>query len=255
MLSESVYNFAAASRRSTGAGSGSTADQDSDSQQYDSQTTQLQLAASIQQQQQQQQSSQQSQQPQQPQTQSKPRNKRKNFKPISSRMAEVSDESDDREDDGEANNDEANATGNDDGSDMLDYERKTLLQGGEERTGAPTQSGKQRLNNNEVIPMDLSVATRPPSSEGDDDSGDSYRHKFILEQLRSQKMYSPGTDVSLRIIVEIINVFLYNLTTKSSVYTPGEKSSVGIVGQKRRQRRTDGPGPVESAGRAAGRPG
>ena len=213
MLSESVYNFAAASRRSTGAGSGSTADQDSDSQQYDSQTTQLQLAASIQQQQQQQQqSSQQSQQPQQPQTQSKPRNKRKNFKPISSRMAEVSDESDDREDDGEANNDEANATGNDDGSDMLDYERKTLLQGGEERTGAPTQSGKQRLNNNEVIPMDLSVATRPPSSEGDDDSGDSYRHKFILEQLRSQKMYSPGTDVSLRIIVEIINVFPYILT-------------------------------------------
>ena len=174
MLSESVYNFAAASRRSTGGGS---ADQDSDSQQYDSQSgSQLQLAATMQPQAAQ----------QQPQAPSKPRNKRKNFKPISSRMAEVSDESDEREEDAESSG------LNEDGrpGEELDYERKPMLLG-EERLAA----GKQRLNNNEVIPIDLSVATRPPSS--DDDSGDSFRHKFILEQLRAQKRYSPGTDVSV----------------------------------------------------------
>lgn len=201
MLSESVYNFAAASRRGT-----TTGDPDSDSQQYDSSsqttpttsassTTQLQLAASIQQQP----SSAQGTQTATPQ-QSKPRNKRKNFKPISSRMAEVSDESDEREDDRES---ASGAPNDDESSSLLDYERKTmLLQSGDERlaggasAGPGVQIAKQRLNNNEVIPMDLSVTTRPPSSEGDDDSGDSFRHKFILEQLRSQKLYSPNNDVS-----------------------------------------------------------
>lgn len=177
MLSESVYNFAAASRRSTGGGS--TADQDSDSQQYEAQTAsaQLQLAASI-----------------QPAATSKPRNKRKNFKPISSRMAEVSDESDERDDDAVSESAANEDSRTDDVADSLDYDRKPMLlqAGADERQGQV----KQRLNNNEVIPMDLSVATRPPSSEGDEDSGDSYRHKFILEQLRSQKLYSPGTDVS-----------------------------------------------------------
>ncbi|XP_033230377.1 uncharacterized protein LOC117181619 isoform X2 [Belonocnema kinseyi] len=148
MLSESVYNYATSRR--------DAADQDSDSQ-FEGQA-QLQLA-SIQ----------------------KPRNKRKNFKPISSRMAEVSDDSDRDEEDQDAV-EEGNA------NEILEYERKTLLLPTEERS-------KQRLNNNEASPMDLSVATRPPSSEGDDDSGDSFRHKFIIEQLRSQKFYSLGAEV------------------------------------------------------------
>ncbi|XP_011346797.1 zinc finger protein castor homolog 1 isoform X2 [Ooceraea biroi] len=148
MLSDSVYNYATTRR--------GAADQDSDSQ-YEAQA-QLQITSSI---------------------QSKPRNKRKNFKPISSRMAEVSDESD-RDDDEPEIVEESS-------SEILEYERKTMLLPAEERS-------KQRLNNNEASPMDLSVATRPPSSDADDDSGDSLRHKFILEQLRSQKLYSPGTE-------------------------------------------------------------
>lgn len=209
MLSESVYNFAATSRRGT-----TTGDPDSDSQQYDSSTqttptttttststTQLQLAASIQQQ-----SAVQGTQttPQQ----SKPRNKRKNFKPISSRMAEVSDESDEREDDSES---APGGPNDDESSSLLDYERKSMLlqTGTEERLpGAGVlQMAKQRLNNNEVIPMDLSVATRPPSS--DEDSGDSFRHKFILEQLRSQKLYSPHNDVSINNSAVLFSL-LYN---------------------------------------------
>lgn len=149
MLSDSVYNYATTRR--------GTADQDSDSQ-YEGQA-QLQIT-SIQ----------------------KPRNKRKNFKPISSRMVEVSDESEKEDDELEALEESS--------SEILEYERKTMLLPAEDRS-------KQRLNNNEVSPMDLSVATRPPSSEADDDSGDSLRHKFILEQLRSQKLYSPGTEVSI----------------------------------------------------------
>ncbi|XP_033176869.1 uncharacterized protein LOC100749506 isoform X4 [Bombus impatiens] len=146
MLSDSVYNYATTRR--------GPADQDSDSQ-YEGQA-QLQIT-SIQ----------------------KPRNKRKNFKPISSRMVEVSDESEKEDDELEALEESS--------SEILEYERKTMLLPAEDRS-------KQRLNNNEVSPMDLSVATRPPSSEADDDSGDSLRHKFILEQLRSQKLYSPGTE-------------------------------------------------------------
>lgn len=148
MLSDSVYNYATTRR--------DAADQDSDSQ-YEAQA-QLQITSSI---------------------QSKPRNKRKNFKPISSRMAEVSDESDKDDDEPEVVEE----------SEILEYERKTMLLPAEDRS-------KQRLNNNEVSPMDLSVTTRPPSSEADDDSADSLRHKFILEQLRSRKLYSPGTEVS-----------------------------------------------------------
>lgn len=175
MLSESVYNFAAASRRSA------TAEQDSDSQQYEPhQGAQLQLAANVQQQQQVPVAS----------GGGKPRNKRKNFKPINSRMAEVSDESGEEVEAPGAGPEEPEE------SELLEgYERKSLmLQASDSRTSAQL---KQRLNNNEVIPMDLSVATRPPSSEGDDDSADSFRHKFILEQLRSQKFYSPGGDVSI----------------------------------------------------------
>lgn len=148
MLSDSVYNYATTRR--------GAADQDSDSQ-YETQA-QLQITSSIQ----------------------KPRNKRKNFKPISSRMAEVSDESERDDDEPEVVEESS--------SEILEYERKTMLLPAEERS-------KQRLNNNEVSPMDLSVTTRPPSSEADDDSADSLRHKFILEQLRSQKLYSPGTEV------------------------------------------------------------
>ncbi|EFN70426.1 hypothetical protein EAG_08721 [Camponotus floridanus] len=148
MLSDSVYNYATTRR--------GAADQDSDSQ-YEAQA-QLQITSSI---------------------QSKPRNKRKNFKPISSRMAEVSDESDKDDDEPEVVEESS--------SEILEYERKTMLLPAEDRS-------KQRLNNNEVSPMDLSVATRPPSSEADDDSADSLRHKFILEQLRSRKLYSPGTE-------------------------------------------------------------
>lgn len=150
MLSDSVYNYATTRRGAT--------DQDSDSQ-YETQA-QLQITSSI---------------------QSKPRNKRKNFKPISSRMAEVSDESERDDDEPEVVEESS--------SEILEYERKTMLLPAEERS-------KQRLNNNEASPMDLSVTTRPPSSEADDDSADSLRHKFILEQLRSQKFYSPGTEVS-----------------------------------------------------------
>ncbi|XP_036148361.1 uncharacterized protein LOC105829072 isoform X3 [Monomorium pharaonis] len=148
MLSDSVYNYATTRR--------GAADQDSDSQ-YEAQA-QLQITSSI---------------------QSKPRNKRKNFKPISSRMAEVSDESERDDDEPEVVEESS--------SEILEYERKTMLLPAEERS-------KQRLNNNEASPMDLSVTTRPPSSEADDDSADSLRHKFILEQLRSQKFYSPGAE-------------------------------------------------------------
>ncbi|KYN32959.1 Transcription factor castor [Trachymyrmex septentrionalis] len=148
MLSDSVYNYATTRR--------GAADQDSDSQ-YEAQA-QLQITSSI---------------------QSKPRNKRKNFKPISSRMAEISDESERDDDEPEVVEESS--------SEILEYERKTMLLPADERS-------KQRLNNNEASPMDLSVATRPPSSEADDDSADSLRHKFILEQLRSQKFYSPGTE-------------------------------------------------------------
>lgn len=147
MLSDSVYNYATTRR--------GAADQDSDSQ-YETQA-QLQITG-IQ----------------------KPRNKRKNFKPISSRMAEVSDESEKDDDEPEIIEESS--------SEVLEYERKTMLLPGDERS-------KQKLNNNEVSPIDLSVTTRPPSSEADDDSADSLRHKFILEQLRSQKPYSPGTEV------------------------------------------------------------
>lgn len=148
MLSDSVYNYATTRR--------GAADQDSDSQ-YETQA-QLQITSGIQ----------------------KPRNKRKNFKPISSRMAEVSDESERDDDEPEVVEESS--------SEILEYERKTMLLPAEERS-------KQRLNNNEVSPMDLSVTTRPPSSDADDDSADSLRHKFILEQLRSQKLYSPGIEV------------------------------------------------------------
>lgn len=161
MLSDSVYNYATTRR-------GAAADQDSDSQ-YEAQA-QLQITSSI---------------------QSKPRNKRKNFKPISSRMAEVSDESERDDDEPEIVEE----------SEILEYERKTMLLPAEERS-------KQRLNNNEVSPIDLSVSTRPPSSEADDDSGDSLRHKFILEQLRSQKLYSPGTEVGSKSI-EMITKFYF----------------------------------------------
>lgn len=149
MLSDSVYNYATTRR--------GAADQDSDSQ-YEAQA-QLQITSSI---------------------QSKPRNKRKNFKPISSRMAEISDESERDDDEPEVVEESS--------SEILEYERKMLLPADER--------SKQRLNNNEASPMDLSVTTRPPSSEADDDSADSLRHKFIIEQLRSQKFYSPGTEVS-----------------------------------------------------------
>ncbi|XP_063985247.1 uncharacterized protein LOC135166671 isoform X2 [Diachasmimorpha longicaudata] len=152
MLSDSVYNYAT-SRRST------TGDQDSSDSQFEPPSHQLHDQLSSMQ---------------------KPRNKRKNFKPISSRMAEVSDDESDRDEQEEDSEtiDETNS------NDIVEYERKTLLATNDDRP-------KQRLNNNEASPMDLSVATRPPSSDGDEDSGDSLRHKFIIEQLRSQKPYSP----------------------------------------------------------------
>lgn len=167
MLSESVYNYA--SRRGA-------ADQDSGSQ-FEAQA-QLQLA-SIQ----------------------KPRNKRKNFKPISSRMAEVSDESDreESERDDEDEEDEEDETMNEtaeetqNSNEVLEFERKPML-----LLPPPLmeERPKQRLNNNESSPMDLSVSTRPPSS--DDESGDSFKHKFIIEQLRSQKVYSPSAEVCFK---------------------------------------------------------
>lgn len=164
MLSESVYNFAVSRR----------ADQDSDSQ-FDAQA-QIQLGD----------------------MQNKPaRNKRKNFQPISSRMAsEISDESE-REDPDEDEDDEDQqqqqqqplTNNSTQAQPEEDFERRpTLLPNSEDRP-------KQRLNNNEASPMDLSVAPRSLSSEGEEDSSDSFRHKFILEQLRSQKLYSPGTEV------------------------------------------------------------
>ncbi|XP_046747760.1 uncharacterized protein LOC124412150 isoform X1 [Diprion similis] len=163
MLSDSVYNYATAR----------TADQDSDSQ-FESQTP-IQISSG-----------------------QKPRNKRKNFKPISSRMAEVSDESDredvDRYIDEEDNQIDNNS--NDNAVEILEYERKKMLPVDEQRVKLPTDERvKQGLNNNEASPMDLSVTTRPASSEADDDSSDSMRHKFILEQLRSQKLYSPSREV------------------------------------------------------------
>lgn len=153
MLSDSVYNYAASRR------GGSTADQDSGDSQFESA---------------------------QGQSMQKPRNKRKNFKPISSRMAEVSDD----ESEHEEIEDDSEIIDENNSSDLLDFERKTLLVPNDERP-------KQRLNNNEASPMDLSVATRPPSSEDDEESSDSIRHKCILEQLRSQKLYSPGAEVNL----------------------------------------------------------
>ncbi|CAD1474307.1 unnamed protein product, partial [Heterotrigona itama] len=186
MLSDSVYNYATTRR--------GTADQDSDSQ-YEGQA-QLQIT-SIQ----------------------KPRNKRKNFKPISSRMVEVSDESEKDDEELEALEESS--------SEILEYERKTMLLPAEDRS-------KQRLNNNEVSPMDLSVATRPPSSEADDDSGDSLRHKFILEQLRSQKLYSPGTE-SLKNLKKIYK-FATNLMAdtlmvqaRSPNSESSEKSGSGVL--------------------------
>lgn len=187
MLSDSVYNYAT-TRRGTG-------DQDSDSQ-YEGQA-QLQIT-SIQ----------------------KPRNKRKNFKPISSRMVEVSDES-------EKEDDELDGAMEESSSEILEYERKTMLLPAEDRS-------KQRLNNNEVSPMDLSVATRPPSSEADDDSGDSLRHKFILEQLRSQKLYSPGTEVSLSLSLYKY-IYVSVCVTRIRVVA-GEESELGVVGEEWRKR-------------------
>lgn len=163
MLSDSVYNYATTRR--------GTADQDGESR-YETQA-QLQIA-SIQ----------------------KPRNKRKNFKPINSRMAEVSDESD-RDDEQEQESDEL-LLGVEEvptSNEILEYERKTMLLPVGVGTNDRSKQ-QQRLNNNEVSPMDLSVATRPPSSDVDDDSGDSLGHKFILERLNSQKLYSPGTEAS-----------------------------------------------------------
>lgn len=188
MLSDSVYNYAT-TRRGTG-------DQDSDSQ-YEGQA-QLQIT-SIQ----------------------KPRNKRKNFKPISSRMVEVSDES-------EKEDDELDGAMEESSSEILEYERKTMLLPAEDRS-------KQRLNNNEVSPMDLSVATRPPSSEADDDSGDSLRHKFILEQLRSQKLYSPGTEVSLSLSLFLYLYMYVSVWLLLFVYA-GQESELGIVGEEWRKR-------------------
>ncbi|KAK0166422.1 hypothetical protein PV328_004843 [Microctonus aethiopoides] len=168
MLSDSMYNYTTPRRDEA-----STADQDSGDSQFDSQSQLHQLTTSMQ----------------------KPRNKRKNFKPINSRMAEVSDDDSDHDEQDDETDiiDETNSN-----NDILEYERKTLL--------APNDDSrtKQRLNNNEASPMDLSVATRPPSSDDDDDdddddeedgSSDSIRHKCILEQLRSQKLYSPGAEV------------------------------------------------------------
>ncbi|XP_034951460.1 uncharacterized protein [Chelonus insularis] len=155
MLSDSMYNFATSRR------GGSTADQDSGDSQFDGQS-QLHQLSSVQ----------------------KPRNKRKNFKPISSRMAEVSDDESDHED-----FEDSSEIVEENSNDVLEYDRKTLLALNDDRP-------KQRLNNNEASPMDLSVATRPPSSDEDDDeSNDSIRHKCILEQLRSHKFYSPGVEV------------------------------------------------------------
>lgn len=167
MLSDSVYNYATAR----------TADQDSDSQ-FESQTP-IQISSG-----------------------QKPRNKRKNFKPISSRMAEVSDESDrdDHEryvDDEESQQIDNNS--NDNAVEIIEFERNKMIPDDEQRGDKIIDDDedrvKQGLNNNEASPMDLSVATRPPSSEADDDSSDSMRHKFILEQLRSQKLYSPSREV------------------------------------------------------------
>lgn len=182
MLSDSVYNYATTRR--------GAADQDSDSQ-YESQA-QLQITSSIQ----------------------KPRNKRKNFKPISSRMAEVSDESERDDDEPEESS-----------SEILEYERKTMLLPAEERS-------KQRLNNNEVSPMDLSVTTRPPSSEADDDSADSLRHKFILEQLRSQKLYSPGTEVSGDRVISLAR-YSPRLGLQSLLYNHEFVFTVNIYREKR----------------------
>ncbi|XP_057320750.1 uncharacterized protein LOC130664708 isoform X1 [Microplitis mediator] len=161
MLSDSVYNYAT-SRRGT-----SSADQDSGDSQYDGPpSVRNQLSAQ------------------------KPRNKRKNFKPISSRMAEVSDDESEQEveDDGEVM-EETNSC-----NDIVEYERKTLrsLSSDEQLQMQLQQRPAKRLNNNETSPMDLSVATRPPSSDEDDESTDSIRHKCILEHLRSQKLYSPS---------------------------------------------------------------
>lgn len=168
MLSDSVYNYAT-SRRGT-----SSADQDSGDSQYDGPpSVRNQLSAQ------------------------KPRNKRKNFKPISSRMAEVSDDESEQEveDDGEVM-EETNSC-----NDIVEYERKTLrsLSSDEQLQMQLQQRPAKRLNNNETSPMDLSVATRPPSSDEDDESTDSIRHKCILEHLRSQKLYSPSGEVSLQL--------------------------------------------------------
>lgn len=163
MLSDSVYNYAT-SRRGT-----STTDQDSGDSQLEAQTDQMHHQLSSMQ---------------------KPRNKRKNFKPISSRMAEVSDEESGREtrdDDSETIDDTTNP------NDVLEFERKTMI------IPPNDETSKQRLNNNEASPMDLSVAPRPPSSDGDEGSVDSLRHKFILEQLRSQTLYTPSVEVNKKL--------------------------------------------------------
>lgn len=165
MLSDSVYNFAT-SRRGT-----SSADQDSGDSQYD---------------------------PLRPANVQQPRNKRKNFKPISSRMAEVSDDESEQEVDQEDRDDQSRLDDNaEENCNDIEFERKTLRSLSTEELQRPAK----RLNNNEASPMDLSVATRPPSSD-DDESSDSIRHKCLLEHLNSQKLYSPSGEV--RIIFTII---------------------------------------------------
>ncbi|CAD6217082.1 GSCOCG00004661001-RA-CDS [Cotesia congregata] len=155
MLSDSVYNFAT-SRRGT-----SSADQDSGDSQYD---------------------------PLRPANVQQPRNKRKNFKPISSRMAEVSDDESEQEVDQEDRDDQSRLDdNNEENCNDTEFERKTLRSLSTEELQRPAK----RLNNNEASPMDLSVATRPPSSD-DDESSDSIRHKCLLEHLNSQKLYSPS---------------------------------------------------------------
>lgn len=103
---------------------------------------------------------------------------------------EVSDESDDTT---------INNTNESNTSDMLEYGRETMVfLSNEEERGRNKQ---QRLNNNEVGGGPMDLTTRPPSSVADDDSGDSLSHKFILEQLRAQKLYSPSVEVSINYFV------------------------------------------------------
>ncbi|KAI4490261.1 hypothetical protein M0802_010789 [Mischocyttarus mexicanus] len=117
MLSDSVYNYATTRRGNT--------DQDGESR-YETQA-QLQIS-SIQ----------------------KPRNKRKNFKPINSRMAEVSDESE-REEEHEQESEEIllGVEETPSTNEILEYERKTMLIPVAVSTDERSKQ-QQRLNNNEV---------------------------------------------------------------------------------------------------------